>query len=144
MTAKAANKGVAMPEPKLEEMTFEALLAAMQAGDVAHIQEIDDLVKAGKENLVGIPFFITSWKYNPEGAHGEFVTVFVTKMDNSHGFFADGSTGIKDQLHEFEIKMGGQRPIYVPKGLRVSNYNYIDPEDGKTKPSSTYYINNET
>lgn len=116
----------------------------MDGGIVAHIQEVDEVRKVEKETLMGKPFILTSWHYQPDGDFGEFAVCEVTTIDDEKLLFIDGSTGIKDQLKLYEQKLGGVKPIYVPKGLRVSNYTYDDPFDGKSKPASTYYFSNES
>jgi hypothetical protein len=129
----------------LNELTFSELMSMMDAGTVSHIQDIDELRKIEKAELVGKPFVITSWRYNPDGDMGDFMVVQITTKDDEKLFFVDGSTGIKDQLLGYQEKMdGAQRPIFVPKGLRVSNYTYKDEISGKDIPASTYYINNES
>lgn len=138
------NADVAVPEVDYTTLTFAQLQELMSTGSVAHIQDIDDVVKVEKETLVGKPFVITAWRYNAEGSMGDFMVVQITTMDNEHRFFVDGSTGIKDQLMTYEAKLGRQVPIFVPKGLRVSNYTYHDESTGKDLPATTYYINNES
>lgn len=130
------------PTGGFDDMTYNELIALIDSGQVAHIQEIDDLVRAQKEALVGVAFVITEWSLNPDGDLGEFVTVKVVTEKGEHRFFSDGSTGIKDQLKAAEAKMGGRKPILVPKGLRVSNYMYHDENLGKDIPAATYYIDN--
>jgi hypothetical protein len=138
------NADIAVPEIDYTTLTFSQLQELMSTGTVAHIQDIDDVVKVEKETLVGKPFVITGWRYNPEGSLGDFMFVKITTMDNERRSFVDGSTGIKDQLRTYEAKLGKQVPIYVPKGLRVSNYTYHDEISGKDIPATTYYINNES
>lgn len=143
MASKPKQDALATTETDYSALTFGELQALISTGKVAHIQEVDDLVRVDKEALIGQPFVITDWAYNPDGDMGDFMVCRLTTMDDQHRFFSDGSTGIKDQLLEYEKKMGSKKPIYLPKGLRVSNYNYVDPTDGKSKPASTFYLNNE-
>ena len=144
--SKTTTTDVAVPaQADVNELSFSELMAMLDAGTVTHIQEIDELRKVEKEQLVGKPFVITSWRYNPDGDMGDFMVVQIVTTDDEKLFFVDGSTGIKDQLLAYEAKLGGsQRPIYVPKGLRVSNYTYHDELQGKDIPAQTFYINNES
>lgn len=143
MAPKADKASVpATTNKDYSELSFTELQALISGGEVAHIQEIDDVVRIEKESLIDRPFVITGWSYNPDGDMGDFVVVQLTTMDNKHGFFSDGSTGIKDQLLAAENKMGSRKPIYLPKGLRVSSYMYLDPTDSKSKPAQTFYLNN--
>ena len=140
---ETASTAVAVAVPNASDLTYEALLALASEGEVISVRDLDDRTQYNKADLIGQPFIITDWSFNPEGNYGEFTLVKFTTPADDHGFFTDGSTGIKDQLKLWMDKLGGIRPIFVPKGLRVSAYTYTDPSDGKEKPAETYYISNE-
>lgn len=126
----------------LDHASFAELMQLFDAGGVTHIQELDDRVPVEKEALLGMAFVITEWRHNPEGQMGEFVVCKLTTMDDQHLLFTDGSTGIKEQLLTFQ-KENGNKPIFVPKGLRKSDYTVDDPfNPGKKLAATTYYLSN--
>lgn len=147
--SKADASTPAIPEPDVKELrslSFAELQAMFDAGNVLHITDVDDVRLVEKEQLVGKTFIITDWVEKDTGQYDNpFVIVHVTTPTDEHLVFTDGSTGIRDQLNTYLAKMGGtKQPIYVPKGLRVSNYIYHDELSGKDIPATTYYINNES
>lgn len=116
-------------------LEFSELMAMMDQGELIHLRELDDTDVVSKEELVGIPFIITEWEAKT-GELGTYVVIRAVTQSNNRIVFADGSTGIKDQLLAFGIQ---DKPILIHKGLRVSNYTYED-EEGKRIPASTYYL----
>jgi len=98
-----------------------------------------DLVPtADKIKLVGVKFVILDWIYS-QGAQGEFATMRIITEHNDKLIVNDGSTGIRDQLHNFD-GMRGKGVIYCPNGLRVSEYDYTDEKTGKTSKARTFYL----
>jgi len=125
----------------IDKMTFDDLQQYFDSGAVTHIQELDDVVVVEKDTLVDKEMVITSWRLRTDdesNGFGPYVVVKCALRDGSHVVFADGSTGIKEQLIAFDT----HNPIYLPKGLRVSTYMWTDPADGKEKPAKTFYLNN--
>lgn len=127
---------------EIDKMPFDELVKLLgDAGGIVHVTELDDRVRFAKEDLIGKPLIITGWKFST-GDLGTYSVCNITTTDNQHGFFADGSTGIRDQLQKWTQDMGGVRPIYAPKGLRSSKY-MADDGKGNKIPAETFYISNE-
>jgi hypothetical protein len=123
----------------VDAMSYAELVGLVDTGAVTHIQDIDDVITIDKDDLVGHAMVITSWELKLTSDYGApYVVVKVATADGRHAVFADGSTGIRDQLERY----GHTGPILVPKGLRVSNYQWTDPADGIAKPAKTFYIDN--
>lgn len=100
-----------------------------------------------KAVLMGRELYIIDWRFNV-GDNGEFVTLQVLSEDRNGGtekwIVNDGSTGIREQLRKIEAANGGKTAVIrVKKGFRVSEYDYTDAVDGKTKRAKTYYISTE-
>jgi hypothetical protein len=92
-----------------------------------------------KFTLQGEPFAIVSWTFT-DGDNGEFVSARVITKTNRKLILNDGSKGgIRDQLRDIHEK-GHLPPVWVPKGLRVSDYEYED-NDGKKRKAQSYYLN---
>lgn len=123
-------------KPDFSQLDYAELMQLLDAGEVVHIRELDDTEVVEKENLIGIPMVITDWVRKMSDM-GEYVVVRAA-TPNGKVVFADGSTGIKEQLIKFSID---GKPILVPKGLRKSDYTYKD-EEGKAIPATTFYLDN--
>ena len=98
-----------------------------------------------KRRLVGVPCIFLFWNFNTEGKFGTFVSAHVVTLDGAGQvkdkfIINDGSTGIRQQLEEYTERTGESRGMFVPNGLRASDYTYTDPDDGKDKPATTFYI----
>jgi hypothetical protein len=100
-----------------------------------------------KADLVGVPFIIAMLRWNdvknksgqPTGK--QFVSVMAyTKDEGKKIVFNDGSTGVAQQLSTYVAKHDRDTGILCDKGLRVSEYDYEDPETGITTRAKTYYI----
>lgn len=129
---------------QLSDMSYEELLGLMDSGQLVHVAEIGFRMPIEKEALVGIPFVITNW-VSKLGDMGSYVRVEIVTRGGDKRFFSDGSTGIRDQLEFALNKLGGViRPVYVPNGLRASNYVYHNPDTGEHLPATTYYLNLES
>jgi len=89
-----------------------------------------------KAKLVGVPFVIIDYRFT-EGDNGEFVTVRLMTNKNDKIIINDGSTGIRDQLKA--LHANGVASMYVPSGLRVSEYEYEDDKGEKSK-AKTFYL----
>lgn len=144
------TKEVHVPEPILEEVeTFEeAMRAIAEAGLTVHKVSSFDLIENNDE-LVGRPFLILSYRVNPEGDFGEFVSVMAIDRDNRRFVFNDGGTGVRLQLQELAQK-GIVSRILCEKGLRRSDFRFdektgevvkrSDPRYADSKPAKTYYL----
>lgn len=99
-----------------------------------------------KDKLLGRPMLILEWA-NYQGDHGPFVTVRAMTNDGERIIFNDGSTGIRSQLDKI-AKHRGVTPDWKERvsggiainGLRVSEYDYTDPNTGKVSKARTYYL----
>lgn len=99
-----------------------------------------------KGQLVGKGFILTHWRI-AKGNFGYFTTLFGVTTDGVKFILNDGSTGIRDQLVEFSSRTGRFGGMLVPRGLRVSEYEYEDVQKDGTKvmvPASTYYLDTST
>lgn len=92
-----------------------------------------------KDELIGKEMIIVSWSFG-QGDFGEFVSarclVRFSQKDTQKLVINDGGTGIYEQLKSLS---GGeqdvQRIVYVPRGLRKSEYDH--PQYGH---GTTYYL----
>lgn len=75
-----------------------------------------------KRKLVGTPFLILSFTFNP-GEYGDmFASVAVVTESNDKFVFNDGSTGICAQLRDIALEKKRFGGFLVKHGLRVSEY----------------------
>lgn len=88
--------------------------------------------------LVKIPFVMLT-ETESMGDFGPFVTIRVMTKDGRKLIVNDGSTGIRDQMRSLRAK-GIELPVWVPGGLRVSRYQFIDPNTGEEKSARTFYL----
>jgi hypothetical protein len=135
-----------LPENALRELSFAELEATSQL----HINDVDDFAQFDKEDLIGRAMFITDWSFRDGDFGAEFAFVAVsTELGN--GWFTDGSsTGVCEQLRKYQSKMekdgiwedfkaGELGAMRVPRGLKVSHYQWKD-EEGNEQPGTTYYL----
>lgn len=125
-----------------EDMSFQELIDA----GVISISEIDDRLKVdNKDDLIGVPLVIIDWEFKPSDMGKDYAFVTVKTQEGTR-VFADGGTGIPDQLERYKAKLldSGARFIYVPNGLRKSDYVAKVVVDGEEKriPATTYYFDN--
>jgi len=105
-----------------------------------------------KRQLVKVPFLILTWRFT-EGDHGKFVSMTIVTREpggvSRKLIVNDGSTGIRQQmetisearLQQFEGDMNkAHAGLLVPKGLRISEYDYVNDKGVKT-PAATFYLN---
>ena len=99
-----------------------------------------------KRRLIGVPLLFVFWTFNDsdKGDTGEFVSAHVVQLDASGKVVGkwivnDGSTGIYAQLHEYTERTGASQGLFVPKGLRASDYTITD-DGGREKAATTFYI----
>ena len=112
-------------------------IVAKYGGEVDTMESPWKLVD--KRDLLGVPFIIADFRFLT-GDYGEdCVAVRAMTQDNVRIVFTDGSTGIRTQLKHYQQVKHRNGGIVCPNGLRVSEYEYTDPE-GKTKPAKTYYV----
>ena len=96
-----------------------------------------------KAQLVGVPCVFAEWTFN-DGDFGTFVSARVIARTEVGGvrklIINDGSTGIAETLAKYTKDTGKTGGLLAPRGLRVSEYEYVDPQTGERKPAKTYYI----
>lgn len=95
-----------------------------------------------KSQLCGKGFVLTHWRFS-KGSFGFFTTLFGVTTDGVKFITNDGSSGIRDQLVEFSSRTGRFGGMLVPRGLRVSEYEY-ETDEGVKIPASTYYLDTST
>lgn len=98
----------------------------------------------GKGHLVGTEFLIVKYgRHASETIVGkEFTSLhIVTKEGGEKWIVNDGSTGIHEQCVTLKAELGTICPLYVPRGLRVSEYDYTDEKTGAVSKAKTYYLN---
>lgn len=97
------------------------------------------LDRNGKRKLVGKRFIMISANFGHDEATGsDYVVCRVVTSDNEKYRFADGSTGIFDQIRAMVQLKGGFVPIMANHGLRASDY--VTQVDGKSIQATTFYI----
>lgn len=95
-----------------------------------------------KSQLLNTAFMVVKYGVHPSELNGkEFTTIHVLTKAGEKYVVNDGSTGIHEQLKTLKEEMGTVCPLMVPRGLRVSEYDYEDPEKGTKTKAKTYYIN---
>lgn len=103
-----------------------------------------------KSRLCDVPLMFLGWAVHP-GDHGDFVSAYCTELDKRGNIVGkwivnDGSmkSGLARQLVDLAKNDGVTRGLFVPNGLRRSDYMYdeVDPKTGEVnkKPATTYYI----
>lgn len=125
----------------------DAIAVAMENNgtDIADVLG-DGFAEITKDKLVGIRFIILDWIVSKskdyadeQGEYRPFVTVRAVTERNEKVFFTDGSTGICAQLLDLDSK-GEHHPLNVSRGLRVSEYQYVD-DKGRASAAFTFYLN---
>ena len=123
------------------------LLAKSFYGDVALSSDVlgDGFTLVEKDNLLGEPFVLVDYtvhtsktNFDENGEGLKFVTVRCVTKEDKRVAFNDGSTGVAQQLRDLAARQiyGG---IYVPNGLRASEYEVLDAK-GRKSSATTYYL----
>jgi hypothetical protein len=114
---------------------------------VAEITSISAVLGTGfsvledKARLLNLGFIIVKFgTHESEKNGGEFSTLHVVTDTKEKWIVNDGSTGIHAQMTELKEKLGSVCPLFVPRGLRVSEYDY-ENDKGETSRARTYYLN---
>lgn len=102
-----------------------------------------------KSRLVKTPFMILEWRFNKGdfGSDSEYVAALVVTKGGEKFIVIDGSSGIYKQLKSVtaqRIRAGIANPqqgLLVEKGLRRSDYEYVN-EKNERLPATTYYLAN--
>jgi hypothetical protein len=95
-----------------------------------HDTELGDGFRVASEEderrLIGVPLMLLEWRWN-DGDFGEYVSVVaIAQGENGQAtkwIINDGSTGIREQIRDFETKYERNGGLMVRNGLRVSDYH---------------------
>lgn len=152
MTESTAVTPRINPAQYRELTSFDDALALAQA-QYGNIEAASSAIGDGfellstdqKQQLVGVPLLILSFSFakSEVGDKGEFVTARVVTQAGRKAVLNDGSTGVYQQLKDYQRETGRDGGLLVQRGLRKSEYTYEETQsDGttRTKPASTYYI----
>jgi hypothetical protein len=152
MAGQSAQLPRLWSDDQLADMADVATLQAMVNANGVATADISDLGtgfivldREEKAQLVGVPFFILDWRWNPSTkSAGEFVSVVILTTDGRKFIVNDGSTGICQQMRTVESKLGGKGVVKVPKGFTRSDYKFkaVDPRTGESddKDATTFYL----
>lgn len=97
-----------------------------------------------KVQFIGSPMLILSATLhdsktmkNDDGSPKQFAVLRIVTKDGRKAIVTDGSTGIMEQVKAMRVHVPASegKPIYVPKGFRVSEY--VHPQHGAAK---TFYL----
>lgn len=123
------------------------LIGDKLGGEVVQASDLGDgfsvIDKASKKSLIGVTFIILEVGFHTgdfkreDGENGDFASLRIVTKDGRKLVLNDGGTGIPEQiktLWKMKPETAG-KPIFVPKGLRVSEYDH--PVHGK---SETFYL----
>jgi hypothetical protein len=96
-----------------------------------------------KRALIGVPFFINNWRFQPSDTGGYVIVRCVARLpENPQGqkiVFTDGSTGIYAQLEKITKTTGKQSRMMVRHGLNMSEYDK-ELDDGTHTRAKTFYL----
>jgi len=125
----------------------EQLFASREETIVSASDELGDgfALIDNKSILEKRPVMFVSWSFSDGDFSEEFVSARVMcRLDNGTvGKFVvnDGGSGIRKQLRDYtDSHKGNQGGLFAAKGLRVSEYDYTDPDTGKVSKAETWYI----
>jgi len=138
------------PDELREVSSFDEMLdlVASKVGEIdSAAQALGDgyslLDSRDKNKLVGIQFLCVSWQFSISERikDKEFVTVRIMTKNGDKVILNDGSQGIYKQLRDYTNSHAGRQiGLMVHKGLRLSEYDYTDPNTGEVSRVSTYYL----
>jgi len=145
-TAVVAKSGFSAVE-LAEISSFDDV--ARLAGGVENVVNVADVAGDGfavlkdKAKLIGVPFVIVSAaEYESSEVKGKtFTSLHVLTRTGEKYIVNDGSTGIHQTVQQMRASNEGNVPLpmYVPNGLRRSQYEYTD-DKGQVKNATTYYL----
>lgn len=153
------NSNNRIPDEVLNKLTDTSAVAEFFESQNAELEDYADEYGSGfeilerKDKLVDVPFLVVSWTFNtskdypnPDGTPGVFVTAYVITEKGDKYIVNDGSTGIRNDLYrvtELRRQKGSQNSqtaLMVRKGLRRSDYNYVNPKTGEVSKATTFYL----
>lgn len=150
MAAEPVTENAALiPRVKFSEDELRSLSTIDDLGNLfaeheLTLTKITDVLGDGfqlldkKDSLADTPLAIVTWSLQ-KGDKGEFVTLRIMTKDNRKVIINDGGTGIRDQIKRLVAK-GVTAPVWVPGGLRVSQYEYTDDKTGEVSRAETWYL----
>lgn len=96
----------------------------------------------GKGHLIGEDCIVVKYGvHDSETVVGKkFTSLHIVTKSGEKWIVNDGSTGIHEQCLTMKAELGTICPLRVPRGLRVSEYDYTD-DKGVTSQAKTYYLN---
>lgn len=138
----AKDEIVGWGETALEDMSFDEMMAQ----GVIDIAEVDDVIAVDQAELVGVSFVLYEWDIKPSATFGGSYALCRVKTAEGTRVFADGGTGIMEQLERYKNKLlkleaDAYAPLYFHFGLRASQY-VKQLDDGSTVAATTYYFDN--
>ncbi len=150
-----ASKSEVKVIPRAVITTFEDFVQEQTLVVEAGVYAGEALLIRDKRELVGKPFLVVEWELRNSDTNSfvdvdgiirarQYVCV-VAMMDGGKGMpaerivFNDGGTGIRPVLEQHEAKTG-HRGGLLCKGLRVSEYEYKNPETGASSQARTFYL----
>lgn len=148
---KNSGKEIALPDisdSDLRNLTSLEDIQRVVGGKVENAADYGNgfSILEDKARLCDVPIVFLAWSRH-EGDHGDFVSAYCTELNKQGQIVGkwivnDGSmkSGLARQLLDMTEKEGIQRGLFVPNGLRRSDYKYTDEATGEVKPATTYYI----
>jgi hypothetical protein len=149
------NAEIALPDftdSDLRNLSTLDDIKTILGGEVANASDYGNgfSILEDASRLCGNPLMILSWKQH-DGDHGPFVSAMVLELSKVGAIVGkwivnNGSmkSGLARQLVDLTEKDKVSKGLYVPNGLRRSDYvvDIADPETGEIKPkqSTTFYI----
>lgn len=142
MESNPKNEGMEFNEETLREFSsFDDVLRA--SGGI--VNKINDHLGDGfsvledKTELLDVEFMVVTYSVHPSESTGkEFTSLRVITRDGRKLIINDGSTGIHEQCLALRKRLGNFVPLHVPRGLRMSEYDYRDGE--VKKRARTFYL----
>lgn len=116
----------------------------------ANAETLQGIDHTEKSELVGVPFrlFNVSFRTNASGNH--LAEVDGERADGSTFRFTDfSSTGVRQQLMDYLVLSKNIEPtdgelfeidLVFIRGLRISNFERMDPRSGKLQKVATFYL----
>jgi hypothetical protein len=152
MVAKKDTSGESTAVEPIDGLADSALRKIESIADVlrltqGNVPSVGDILGDGfsvltdKRLLLDKAFVIVRYgQHTSEKNGGTFTTLHVVTDTGEKLIVNDGSTGIHAQCQEIRNAMGRVAPLHVPRGLRMSEYDYTN-EKGEVSRATTFYLN---
>jgi hypothetical protein len=140
---------IAIPVDGLAENDLANITSfADVAAQFQDVREASDVLGNGfgvledKSKLLNVEFVVVKYAAHTSDKNGgAFSTLHVVTREGEKLIVNDGSTGIHAQCKELKEKYGNVAPLFVRRGLRVSEYDYTDEKTGLQTKAKTFYLN---